>query len=270
LTRRPLDQELVRRGLVATPADARELIDSGRVTVGGRSTVKAETLVAPSEPLAVEREARSYASRGGDKLAAALDRFGIDPSARRCLDAGASSGGFTDVLLVRGAARVVAVDVGYGQLAWELRRDDRVIVMERTNARDLVPRDLPFRPNLVTADLSFISLTKVVPALLEVVGEDADLVLLVKPQFEAARGEVGPGGVVDDPSVWRRALGSVVKAALDVGAGPLAVMASPLPGPAGNVEFFLHARAGARSTGVDVEAALAEGEKLRQVRGEAS
>jgi 23S rRNA (cytidine1920-2'-O)/16S rRNA (cytidine1409-2'-O)-methyltransferase len=270
LTRRRLDQELVRRGLVATPAEARELIDAGRVTVDGRSTVKAETLVAPAEPLAIQGEGGPYASRAGDKLAAALDRFEVDPSSRRCLDAGASSGGFTDVLLARGAAQVAAVDVGYGQLAWQLRTDERVIVLERTNVRDLREEDVPFKPSLVTADLSFISLTKVISALVEVATEDADMVLLVKPQFEAARGEVGAGGVVDDPTVWRSALESVMKAALSAGAGPLAVVASSLPGPAGNVEFFLHARVGVRATGVDVEAALAEGERLRRVRGEAS
>lgn len=255
---------------MATPEDAQDAIDAGRVTVAGRPAVKAETLVAPSEPLAVEGPGRDYASRGGDKLAAALDRFGIDPAGRQCLDAGASTGGFTDVLLSRGAARVVAVDVGYGQLAWHLRTDDRVLVVERTNVRDLRAEDLPFRPQLVTADLSFISLAKVTPSLVGLAAEDGDLILLVKPQFEAPRGEVGAGGVVEEPSVWRRALESVADACRSAGAGPTAAMASPLPGPAGNVEFFLHARAGARTAGPDLAAALREGEALRSVKGEAS
>lgn len=270
MTRNRLDRELVRRGLVATPAEAHEAVDAGRVTVAGRPAMRAETLVAPSEELAVAGPEPSYASRGGDKLADALDRLGIDPSGRRCLDAGASTGGFTDVLLSRGAAQVVAVDVGYGQLAWPLRTDERVLVLERTNVRDLLPDDLPFRPALITADLSFISLTKVLPALVGIGAADADLVLLVKPQFEAARGEVGAGGVVDDPSVWRRTLESVVTACITADAGPRAVVPSPLPGPAGNVEFFLHARAGGRTRGIDLEQALLEGEKLRPVRGDAS
>lgn len=270
MTRKRLDDELVRRGLAANLVEAERAIDDGRVTVAGRPAVKAETLVAPSEAVAVTGEGRSFASRGGDKLVDALARFRVDPSGRLCLDAGASTGGFTDVLLSRGAAKVIAVDVGYGQLAWPLRTDDRVVVLERTNVRDLRPEDLPFRPELVTADLSFISLAQVLPALVGAATPEAELILLVKPQFEAPRPDVAPGGVVNDPEVWRRSLESVMTACLTADAAPLAVVPSPLPGPAGNVEFFLHARVGAETQGVDLDEALLEGEKLRPARGEAS
>lgn len=270
MTRRRLDQELLRRGLVSTTEDARAAIDAGRVTVAGRSTVKAETLVAASEPVAVQSTEPTFASRGGHKLAGALARFEIDPAGRSCLDAGASSGGFTDVLLSRGAARVIALDVGYGQLVWQLRTDERVTVLERTNVRDIVPADLPFPPDLVTADLSFISLSKVVRPLVDVATVSADLVLLVKPQFEARREEVGPGGVVGDPGVWLSSLEGVALACEAVGAGVVDASPSELPGPAGNVEFFLHARKGAAAADVDLGKVVLEGQKLRPVRGEAS
>ena len=269
MTRNRLDRELVRRGLVETPEKAYEAIELGRVTVSGRPALKAETLVAPSEPVALERPGRTYASRGGDKLAAALDRFGVDPSTRRCMDAGASTGGFTDVLLSRGAAQVIAIDVGYGQLAWQLRTDDRVIVMERSNVRDLRPEDLPFRPELVTADLSFISLAATVPNLVGLATDDAELILLVKPQFEARRHEVGSGGVVSDPAVWKAAIESVASALSDAGAGAVGAMASPLPGPSGNVEFFLHARAGGRPTDLKLVSVIEEATALIST-GEAS
>jgi 23S rRNA (cytidine1920-2'-O)/16S rRNA (cytidine1409-2'-O)-methyltransferase len=270
VTRRRLDLELVRRGLVATPDDARRVIEAGTVTVAGRPAAKPETLVEASEALAVKPATGPYPSRGGEKLAAALDRFAIDPSGRLCLDAGASTGGFTGVLLARGAARVVAVDVGYGQLAWELRTDDRVVVLERTNVRELRPEDLPFRADIVTADLSFISLAKVVPALVELADGEADLVLLVKPQFEARREQVEAGGVVTDPAVWHRSLQEVAAACLDAGAGPLETMVSPLPGPAGNVEFFLHARVGAKGSTIDLDRTIREGQALRPIKGQAS
>jgi 23S rRNA (cytidine1920-2'-O)/16S rRNA (cytidine1409-2'-O)-methyltransferase len=262
VTRNRLDRELVRRGLVETPEDAHEAIERGRVTVSGRPGVKAETLVASSEPVAVESAGRAYASRGGDKLVAALERFGVDPSNRSCLDAGASTGGFTDVLLSRGAARVIAVDVGYGQLAWRLRTDDRVVVMERSNVRDLQPGDLPFRPDLITADLSFISLAATVPSLRRLASDDAELVLLVKPQFEAPREAVKPGGVVTDPAVWKQAIESVALVLGEIGAAAIGAMASPLPGPSGNVEFFLHARSGARAGDLRLGAAIEEGAAL--------
>jgi 23S rRNA (cytidine1920-2'-O)/16S rRNA (cytidine1409-2'-O)-methyltransferase len=260
--RRRLDLELVRRGLVATPGEAADALLAGRVTVSGRPVLKLSSLVAAHEPIAVTGPARPYASRGGQKLAGALDRFGVDPGARRCLDAGASTGGFTDVLLSRRAEHVVAVDVGYGQLAWRLRDDPRVTVLERTNARSLSASDLTFPPDLVVADLSFISLTAAIPALTEVAAPGADFILLVKPQFEASRADVGQGGVVSDPDVWRRAVTRVAEACRDRELTPLGVVPSMPRGPAGNVEFFLHARHGAPAGDLDLEPALEEGREL--------
>jgi 23S rRNA (cytidine1920-2'-O)/16S rRNA (cytidine1409-2'-O)-methyltransferase len=263
--RRRLDSELVRRGLAGSRTEAASAIRSGLVTVAGRPAEKPSTLVAPDEPVALSGPPRRFVSRGGEKLAAALDRFGVDPAGRDCLDAGASTGGFTDCLLRRGAARVAAVDVGYGQLAWSVRQDPRVTVLERTNVRELDPAALPFRPQLLTADLSFISLRLAVPALRRVAAPDAEFVVLVKPQFEAGPADVASGGVVRDPAVWTRALHGVAGAFREVGAGPMGVMPSPLLGPAGNVEFFLHAAEGGRDA-VDaraVEAAVREGLELR-------
>jgi 23S rRNA (cytidine1920-2'-O)/16S rRNA (cytidine1409-2'-O)-methyltransferase len=254
--RHRLDDEMVRRGLFGSPTEAREAVRTGRVTVAGRPALKPGTLVADSEAIEVSAPGRRFASRGGEKLAPALDRFGIDPSGLRCLDAGASTGGFTDVLLERGAAHVVAADVGYGQLAWRLRTDPRVTVMERTNVRDLHPSDLPFLADLVVADLSFISLTKVLPALSRAGTPRGDLVLLVKPQFEAAPAAVATGGVVTDPRVRRAAVEAVAAACRSAGAGPMDVAASSLLGPAGNVEVFLWARKGEAGRELDVDVAV--------------
>jgi 23S rRNA (cytidine1920-2'-O)/16S rRNA (cytidine1409-2'-O)-methyltransferase len=256
--RRRLDHELVRRGLTRSRGEARDAILAGRVTVAGRPALKPGGLIATEEPVVVAGEPRPYVSRGGEKLAAALDRFDVDVAGRPALDAGASTGGFTDVLLSRGAEHVVAVDVGYGQLAWPLRNDPRVTVMERTNARTLRAEDLPFWPEVVTADVSFIGLAKVVPALVGVAADGADLVLLVKPQFEAGPEEVGRGGIVSDPHVWRRTVEDVAAACRAAGAGPRRVMASPIRGPAGNVEFLLHARVGEAGETLDLDAALTE------------
>ncbi len=241
MTRRRLDAELVRRGLARTRTEAQDAVRNGLVVVGGRPASKPSTLVRPDEALQLAGRPRRFVSRGGDKLDAALDRFGVAVSGRDALDAGASTGGFTDCLLKRGAARVVAVDVVYGQLAWALRRDPRVTVLERTNVRDLVPADLPFAPQVVVADLSFISLRLALPALAAASVTGADLVLLVKPQFEAVPRDVGKGGVVRDPGVWRLALERIAEACEASGATPTGATASPLLGPAGNVEFFLHA-----------------------------
>lgn len=258
MTRRRLDAELVRRGLAASRTEAQTAVRDGIVRLGGRVAEKPSTLVQPAEPIELVAPARRFVSRGGGKLDAALDRFGVDPAGRGCLDVGASTGGFTDCLLRRGAQHVVAVDVGYGQLAWSLRRDPRVTVLERTNARDLTPDDLPYVPSLIVGDLSFISLALVVPALAGVAGPGSDLVLLVKPQFEAGRRDVGRGGVVRDAAVWRRALERVIEACEAVGLGVQAVMPSPLPGPAGNVEFPLHVMNGPAAGGPDLDGALAE------------
>lgn len=234
-------------------------VRAGLVLVHGRAAEKPSTLVEASEPVEVLGPARRFVSRGGEKLDAALVRFRVDPTGRDCLDAGASTGGFTDCLLQWGAGRVAAVDVGYGQLAWSLRRDPRVHVLERTNVRELRSGDLPFTPDLLVADLSFISLLLVVPTLAGLAAEGADAIVLVKPQFEASRGDVGRGGVVRDPAVWRRAIEGVAEGLADAGFHPVGVMASPLPGPAGNVEFPLHAVKAIGSGALDVETALEEG-----------
>lgn len=264
MRRRRLDVELVRRSLAASPEEAAEIVAAGRVTVAGRIIANPGSQVAADEPIRVLGPPRAHASRGGAKLAPALVRFGVDPAGRRCLDAGAGAGGFTDVILGGGAVSVVAVDVGYGQLSWRLRRDPRVRVLERTNARDLRPEELPGPVDLVTADLSFISLVTVLPALVGVLARGGDLLLLVKPQFEARRQEVGPGGVVTDPGVWLRTLRRVASACGESGAGTLGAMASPVPGPAGNVEFFIHARVGHAGVAVDLESAVAEGAAVRE------
>jgi len=202
-----------------------------------------------------------YASRGGRKLEGALAAFAdLAVAGRRCLDAGASTGGFTDVLLRAGAAQVVAVDVGYGQLAWSLRSDPRVTVLDRVNVRQLTPKQVAPAPGLVTADLSFISLTLVLPALAACAAPDADFVLLVKPQFEVGKGNVGAGGVVRDPALRAAAVESVAAAGLQAGLGVAGIVASPLPGPSGNVEYFLWLRRAAPPLDhAALEQAIAEG-----------
>jgi 23S rRNA (cytidine1920-2'-O)/16S rRNA (cytidine1409-2'-O)-methyltransferase len=239
--RRRLDVEMVRRGLVETRSEAAQAIRAGKVAVGGRTMVKPSTLVASEEPVVLTEPSRRFVSRGGEKLDAALSRFSISVAGSSALDAGASTGGFTDCLLQRDASRVLAVDVGYGQLAWSLRQDPRVMVMERTNVRNLRPEDLPFLPHVVTADLSFISLRAVIPALVACSLPRARFVLLVKPQFEAGRAEIGPKGVVRDPRTWRNVLGDVAAACEGQGLVVEEMMASPVPGPAGNIEFLLYA-----------------------------
>lgn len=244
-TRRRLDAELVRRGLARSREHAAELVSAGRVLVAGQAAGKTATQVGQDEPIALREGSGEpgFASRGGRKLAGALAAFpGLSVAGRRCLDAGASTGGFTDVLLRAGAAEVVAVDVGYGQLAWVLRNDERVTVLDRVNVRHLRPGQVAPPPSLVTADLSFISLSLVLPALVGCATPDADFLLLVKPQFEVGKGRVGAGGVVRDPALRAEAVSSVAAAAADCGLGVAGVAASPLPGPAGNVEYFLWLR----------------------------
>lgn len=245
--RRRLDAELVHRGLARSREQARELVESGRVLVGGVVATKPATQVDAGASIKVEQTADGpdYVSRGAHKLVGALDAFGLDVAGRHALDAGASTGGFCDVLLRRGIAAVIAVDVGYGQLAWPVRSDDRVTVLERTNVRDLVPDMLPFAPDLVVGDLSFISLRLVLPPLAAVATPDADLALMVKPQFEVGKELVGAGGVVRDPALRSDAVRRIAAAAWDLGLGTAGVVASPLPGPSGNVEYFLHLRRGA-------------------------
>jgi 23S rRNA (cytidine1920-2'-O)/16S rRNA (cytidine1409-2'-O)-methyltransferase len=238
-----IDAELVRRGLARSRQQAAELIDAGKVTVNGMPAVKAATAVAPTAALSVAGDGeRSWVSRGAHKLIGALDAFAIAVDGRRCLDAGASTGGFSEVLLERGAREVVAADVGYGQLAWSLRSDPRVIVVERTNVRDLTPAAIGGAVDLVVADLSFISLNTVLPALTGCASPGADVVPMVKPQFEVGRGQVGSGGVVRDPGLRARSVLAVACRAEALDWHTVGVTASPLPGPAGNVEYFLWLR----------------------------
>ena len=241
--RRRLDVEMVRRGLADSRTAAKALIDAGRVRVGGAPADKAGRLVDPGDAVVVDGPPRRFVSRGGDKLDGALDALGVDVTGARALDAGASTGGFTDCLLQRGAASVVAADVGRGQLHERIASDARVVVRDRCNVRTLTEDELGGRVDVVVADLSFIGLGLVLPALLGCAGADADLVVLVKPQFEAGRADVGRGrGVVRDPDVWRRVLHEVIDAAVAAGATIMGAVVSPLPGADGNVEFFLHLR----------------------------
>jgi 23S rRNA (cytidine1920-2'-O)/16S rRNA (cytidine1409-2'-O)-methyltransferase len=245
--RRRLDAELVRRGLVVSRSRAAEAIRAGRVLVGGAPASTPARQVASDEPITVSEPPPRFVSRGGEKLAAALDRFRLDVSGRRALDAGASTGGFTDCLLQAGAMHVFAVDVGRGQLAWRLRGDDRVTVLERTNVRTLDPAILDGPVDLATADLSFISLLAVAPALARCAGPDADVVLLVKPQFEAGRAWVGKGGIVREPDVHERVLRDVTSGLATAGLAAVQVMPSPRRGARGNVEFLVHCRHGRSS-----------------------
>lgn len=242
---------------------AQALVRDGEVLVDGVASAKPARQVEETTSLVVRARdsAPQYVSRGAHKLLGALEHFtALDVAGRRALDAGASTGGFSDVLLRRAVEHVVAVDVGYGQLAWSIRTDPRVTVLERVNLRDVTVADLPYRPDLVVGDLSFISLTVVLPALLEVSTEGADLVLMVKPQFEVGRGRVGAGGVVREPGLRREAVDKIATAAYALGAGVEGVVASPLPGPRGNVEYFLWLRRGAPAiVAADLDRAIEEG-----------
>jgi 23S rRNA (cytidine1920-2'-O)/16S rRNA (cytidine1409-2'-O)-methyltransferase len=241
-----LDAELVRRGLARSRQHALDLLNDGKVTVGGLPAHKPSTGVDAATSLRVQTgDQDDVVSRGAHKLAGALDAWPqVRIDGRRALDAGASTGGFTQILLRRGAREVVAVDVGYGQLAWELQTDPRVIVRDRTNVRELTPDEVGGPVDLVVADLSFISLTLVLPALVACSAPDADLLPMVKPQFESGPEGVGEGGVVRDPQVRAAAVARVAAAAAELGLGCEGVVASPLPGPAGNVEYFLWLRRG--------------------------
>jgi 23S rRNA (cytidine1920-2'-O)/16S rRNA (cytidine1409-2'-O)-methyltransferase len=231
--RKRLDVVLVERGLAESRAQAQALVMAGRVPGYDKPGQQVEEHV----ELSVER-GPAYVSRGGEKLANALDRLAIDPAGLDAVDVGASTGGFTDVLLQRGAARVAALDVGYGQLHERLRRDPRVVVLERSNARELT--ELPFAPKLVVCDVSFISVRLALPPVLRLAAPGWQAVVLVKPQFEAGRAEVGKGGVVRDPRVRARVVRRTAEAALEWGASVVDVVDSGLPGPKGNRELFLH------------------------------
>jgi 23S rRNA (cytidine1920-2'-O)/16S rRNA (cytidine1409-2'-O)-methyltransferase len=261
VTRARLDAELVRRGLARSRQQAAELIARGLVDVRGTAAGKAATMVDRDTPVVVRDDGqREWASRGAHKLIGALDAFDVPVAGLRCLDAGASTGGFTDVLLDRGAAEVVAADVGYGQLVWRLRSDERVRVLDRTNVRALEPAAVGGPVGLTVADLSFISLRTVLPALAACTAADGELLPMVKPQFEVGRERLGAGGVVRDPALRLAALTEVTAAARAIGLVLRGAVASPLPGPSGNVEFFLRlARRGADTGDAALAAAVEEG-----------
>jgi 23S rRNA (cytidine1920-2'-O)/16S rRNA (cytidine1409-2'-O)-methyltransferase len=256
-----LDAELVRRELARSREHAADLIESRSVLVSGIPATKPATQVDAETSITLQGDRDDFVSRGGHKLAGALETFAdVQVSGKVCLDAGASTGGFTDVLLRGGAKLVVAVDVGYGQLAWELRQDPRVKILDRTNIRHLTGEMVGEEIDLVVADLSFISLSLVLPALAAVSKPSADYVLMVKPQFEVGREKLGAGGVVRDPALRRAAVLDVAEAAYDVGLGTMGIAASPLPGPAGNVEYFLWLRRGAPAIDAgDVDRAIEMG-----------
>ena len=235
--RRRLDQALVERGLAASRERAQLMVRAGLVRVSGMMTERPDQMVAADQPIELTG-ARDYVSRGGEKLAAALDAFAIDPSGRTALDVGASTGGFTDVLLQRGAARVIAVDVGYGQLAWSLRQDPRVTVMERVNIRYL--DQLPVAADLAVIDVSFISLRLVLPRVRELVSPPGEVVALVKPQFEVGKGAVGKGGVVRDPEQHRAVVRGLSEFAGEIGYTVAGQIPSPIVGAKGNQEFLLY------------------------------
>jgi len=237
-----LDLALVARGLAKSREEAQRLVLAGQVRVGDRPATKPSESIAPDVPLAVGARPR-FVSRGGDKLAGALEVFAVDPVGRVALDVGASTGGFTDCLLARGARRVYALDVGYGQLDWRLRQDRRVRILERQNVRQLEPGALSDPIDLVVVDVSFISLRLVLPRLPPLLTADADVVALVKPQFEVGKGRVGKGGVVRELALQQEAVAGVREIARSLGFVERGFVESPLRGPKGNREFFLWWRA---------------------------
>lgn len=258
-----LDAELVRRGLARSREHASELVAAGRVTIRGMVARKSATAVELDAPVVVTEDVDDpkWASRGAYKLLGALEAFepeGLRVAGRRCLDAGASTGGFTDVLLRREAREVVAVDVGYGQLVWKLQTDDRVLIHDRTNVRSLTPEDIGGPVDLVVADLSFISLKLVLPALIACAEANADFIPMIKPQFEVGKERLGSGGVVRDPQLRAEAVLEVVRCASGNGLGVRGVQASPLPGPSGNVEYFAWLKAGERTDPELAEALVLE------------
>lgn len=257
MAKRRLDTLLAERGLYETRSRAAAAVMAGEVAIGrdGLRAEKPGQLVAEEAELVVDDRPR-FVSRGGVKLANALDATGVDPAGRRCLDVGASTGGFTDCLLQRGAAAVIALDVAYGELHWRLRNDPRVTVVERTNARAIDPAALPHRPDLIAVDVSFISVAKVLPAVLACAADRCDCLALVKPQFEVGRERVGSGGVVRDADTRREALVAVGERVRELGAAVLGYASSGLPGPAGNRETFAWiAEAGRAGAVEDLEAA---------------
>jgi 23S rRNA (cytidine1920-2'-O)/16S rRNA (cytidine1409-2'-O)-methyltransferase len=258
-----LDTLLHERGLFDSRSRAAASVMAGEVRLGdhGQRAAKPGMLVAADVAVALDDKPR-YVSRGGTKLENALDATGVDPEGRKCLDVGASTGGFTDCLLQRGAAHVIALDVAYGELSWSMRTDDRVTVMERSNARSLAPDELEYAPDLIVADVSFISLTKLIGAVLGTAAERFDALLMIKPQFEVGRGRVGSGGVVRDPALRREALIAVAESGAAHGAAVLGFASSGLPGPKGNQETFVHLAEGARAGALDTSGIAAAAERI--------
>ena len=256
-----LDAELVRRELARSRENAVELIAAGKVLVNGIPATKAATQVDAQISITLKDEQTEFVSRGGHKLAGALDHFfDIKVKDRVALDAGASTGGFTDVLLKRGAKKVIAADVGYGQLAWQLQSDNRVKILDRVNVRSLTKEQVEEDIDLIVADLSFISLKLVLPALIDVAKDEADFLVMVKPQFEVGKEKLGAGGVVRNPDLRKEAVAAVADSAFALGLGCLGVVASPLPGPSGNVEYFLWLnKAGQALLQVDLDLAIERG-----------
>ena len=261
MTRRRLDVELVRRHLARSREQAQDLIADGLVIVGGMVATKAATQVDESAAIKVNLDADDdYVSRGAHKLIGALDAFDIDVTGLVALDAGASTGGFSDVMLRRGIEHIYCVDVGYGQLAWKVSQDPKVTVMDRTNIRYLTPELLGATVDLIVADLSFISLETVLPALTSVLKPQGQALLMVKPQFEVGKDALGPGGVVEDNEQRIAAVNKIAGKAYSLGLGTAGVVASPLPGPSGNVEYFLWLKPGGPAPQEsDVEKAVQEG-----------
>lgn len=239
-----LDKLMVERGLVPSREKAQALIMAGQVVVGDHAAEKAGQQVQPEVEIRIKGAVLPYVSRGGLKLEKGLDAFGIDPTGRVAIDVGASTGGFTDCLLQRGAAKVYAVDVGYGQLAWKLREDPRVVVLEKTNIRHLQPEQLLPRPDLAVIDASFISLNLVLPSTLALLTRPAELVALIKPQFEVGKGAVGKGGIVRDPKLHETVLAGMAQLACELGAQLLGICDSPITGADGNREFLMGLRLG--------------------------
>ena len=256
-----LDAELVRRELARSRESAVELITAGKVLVNGIPATKAASQVDAQISITLKDDQAEFVSRGGHKLAGALDHFSnLKVAGKTALDAGASTGGFTDVLLKRGVKKVIAADVGYGQLAWQLQSDDRVKILDRVNVRSLTKEQVGEEIDLVVADLSFISLKLVLPALIDVAKEDADFLIMVKPQFEVGKEKLVAGGVVRDATLRKEAVAAVADAAFALGLGCLGVVASPLPGPSGNVEYFLWlSKAGQALLEVDLDLAIEKG-----------
>ena len=259
-----VDIALVERGLAQSREKAQALVMSGVVYIGENKVDKASTQVTPEDELIVRQTGTGYVSRGALKLEKGLAVFSVEAKERVAMDLGASTGGFTDVLLQNGAAHVYAIDVGYGQLDWKLRNDPRVTVMERTNARYLTADDLPLKPTLGVMDVSFISITKILPAAAAIMGEDGEFISLIKPQFEAGREKVGKKGVVRDPAVHQEVIEKVRDYAMSIFMEPCHLSFSPIKGPEGNIEYLLHLKKHPEGTGVtdslkvSVEAVVAE------------